>query len=227
MGRYAITGANRGLGFEFVRQLAERGHEVVALCRNPDGAERLTALAKDAAITVRRGDVTDEDSLRAAAQGVEVLDGLINNAGVIGEREPGIAELSVTKMAEVMEINVYGVIRATRVFLPALLKGQAKRLVNITSLMGSVSDNGGGRYSGYRISKAAVNMLTRNLGIELANEGFTVLALHPGWVATGMGGPAAPLSPEESVSAMIATIESKGPDDSGAFFDRGGKALPY
>ena len=153
-------------------------------------------------LAIRKGDVSDEESLEEVAKGLDELDVLINNAGIMGQREIKLSELQLDQLTQVMDINVCGIIRAVRRFLPALRKGQDKRIVNITSLMGSISDNNSGRYSAYRISKAGVNMLTRNLGHDLVAEGFTVLALHPGWVQTDMGGPAAPLTAEDYQSEI-------------------------
>lgn len=234
MATYLVTGANRGLGFEFSRQLLGAGHDVWALCRDPEGADDLKELAETSAnsessgtLTIRKGDVCDEESLKAASAGLEALDVLINNAGIIGQRETKINDICLEQMAQVMDVNVYGAIRATRVFLPFLKKGTEKRIVNISSLMGSISDNSSGRYSGYRVSKAGVNMLTRNIGHELAEQDFTVVALHPGWVQTDMGGPAAPLNAIDAVRSMIRAFQAKTAEDSGGFFDRFGKAIPF
>ena len=234
MAKYLVTGANRGLGYEFSRQLLEAGHDVWGICRDPENAEDLKKLVETSSksdssgtLTLRRGDVSDEESLKEASQGLENLDVLINNAGIMGQRETKLNEICLEQMSRVLDINVYGIVRSTRVFLPFLKKGREKRIVNISSLMGSISDNGTGHYSGYRVSKGAVNMLTRNFGHELEPNGFTVLALHPGWVQTDMGGPAAPLNAVDSVRSMIRVLQSKSTSESGGFFDRFGKALPF
>jgi NAD(P)-dependent dehydrogenase (short-subunit alcohol dehydrogenase family) len=234
MSLYLITGANRGLGLEFCRQLTAAGHDIWALCRTPERAFDLKDLAELCVnskslgtLTIRGGDVCAEESLQEACEGLEKVDVLINNAGIIGQRETKLKDVCLEQLAEVMDTNVYGIVRAMRVFLPFLRRGEDKRIVNITSLMGSLSDNSSGRYSAYRISKAGVNMLTRNIGHELGSEGFVVVALHPGWVQTDMGGPAATLTPEDSVRAMIRTLQSKTSEDSGGFFDRLGHTLPF
>lgn len=229
MAVYLITGANRGLGLEFTRQLVSQGHTVFALCRNPHEAPALRALEAAAGdrLQIRIGDVATDASLRSVASELESLDVLINNAGVMGERGIGLSELSLDAMAKVMDTNVYGVLRATRAFLPALRKGKLKKVANISSLMGSISDNSSGGSYAYRVSKAAVNMLTRTMAHELAAEKFTVLALHPGWVKTDMGGSQAPLESPDSIAAMLSTIHAKGPSDSGGFFARDGAELPF
>lgn len=234
MAKYLVTGANRGLGLEFTRQLLAAGHDVWGLCRSPDDAEELRELSESVkdvessgTLTIRQGDVSDEESLKKASEGLDHLDGLINNAGIIGQRETKLNDICLEQMAQVLDVNVYGTIRATRVFLPFLRKGEKKQIVNISSLMGSISDNSSGRYSGYRVSKAGVNMLTRNLGHELGEQGFTVVALHPGWVQTDMGGPAAPLNATDSVRSMIRAFQGKTVKDTGGFFDRFGKVIPF
>lgn len=225
MGVYAVTGANRGLGLEFCKQLLAAGHTVYGLCRNPEKATELNALQGD--LTVLAADVSSEDSLKSAASKLGAVDVLINNSGVFGERGQGLSSLSIEAIQGVMDVNVYGVIRAVRSFLPALKQGQEKKIVNISSLMGSIDDNSSGGCYGYRISKAGVNMLTKTIGHELSGDGFTVIALHPGWVQTDMGGAGAPLTPEDSISAMLKTVASKGVGDSGGFFDRHGEAVSY
>lgn len=229
MAVYVVTGANRGLGLELTKQLLHSGQTVRAVCRNPEGAAELKSFAEahPETLTVCAGDVTNEGSLEASGTRLEHVDVLINNAGVIGQSEADLASLSIDEMNHVFDVNVFGIIRSVRSYLPLLKKGQIKKIANITSLMGSIAGNSSGGRTSYRVSKAAVNMLTKNLSYELGAEGMTVIALHPGWVRTDMGGAHAPLTPEESVSAMLATIEAKGKEANGGFFDRNGEVLPY
>jgi len=227
MGTYVVTGASRGLGLGFTRQLLAEGHRVVALSRQAN-PESLCSLGPcSGSLELRVGDVEDEGALSKAAEGLGPVDVLINNAGIMGQRNGSLEELDIESAATVFNTNVLGVARSTRAFLPALrsAKGGAK-VVNISSLMGSISDSSGG-YDGYRMSKAAVNMLTVNLARALQNDGITVIALHPGWVQTDMGGAGAPLSVEDSIAAMVATLRAKGLEESGGFFDRSGKRLAY
>ncbi|MCA9713017.1 MAG: SDR family oxidoreductase, partial [Myxococcales bacterium] len=128
-------------------------------------------------------------------------------------------------VAETFLVNAVGPLRVAQVFWPRLDSGS--KLVCLTSLMGSIADNGGGGRYGYRMSKAALNMLVRNLGHETEPKGVVVLAIHPGWVRTDMGGPNAPLSIDESVDAMVATIDEVGMERNGAFVDRNGEPLPW
>lgn len=229
MAIYAIIGANRGLGLEFTKQVLAAGHSVRAVCRNPAAASELQQLTEQYAdtLTIRAGDVTNEGSLEASGTELEHVDVLINNAGVMGQSEADLSALSIEEMSRVLDINVFGIIRSVRSYLPLLKKGTLKKVANISSLMGSISDNGSGGRTGYRVSKAAVNMLTKNLSYELKSDGIIVIALHPGWVQTDMGGSHAPLTPAESISAMLATIEAKSEAESGQFFDRNGEVIPY
>ena len=125
------------------------------------------------------------------------------------------------------EINTLGPLRMTRAFLPLLRRGNAPRVVHMTSLMGSISDNTSGGSYGYRMSKAALNMASRNLAHEFGSSGIISAVIHPGWVATDMGGAGAPLTIEESVTSMIRSIEGFGAEHSGFFFDRDGQRLEW
>ena len=233
MGTTVVTGANRGLGLEFVKQLVSEGETVVALCRDPSGASELQAVRArvdkgelPGVLSIRAGDVTDSASLEAAAKGLSRLDLLINNAGVMGERGAGLAELDLEDFKRVMDVNVYGVIRATRAFLPALKAAEGAKVATISSLMGSLGDNGSGGHTSYRVSKAAVNMVVRNMGYEFESDGLICFALHPGWVQTDMGGPDATLTVDESVSGLADVIEGAG---GGGFryVDYSGKELAF
>lgn len=231
--RVLLTGANRGLGLEFTRQWAAAGRRVFATCRDPDRAEALRSLAAEHPdrVTMVPCDVADEASVRDAARTVaEAADGLelvLNNAGVGGWRG-GIEELDLDEVRQVFETNALGPMRVARAFLPLLRRGRdPRRLVHITSLMGSVGDNRSGGAWPYRISKSALNMAGVNLARELAEEGIASTLLHPGWVATDMGGSGATLPVAEAVGSLIATIESLTMADTGAFYDRNGQPLPW
>lgn len=228
-----MTGASRGIGLEFVRQWLERGHRVFALARDPTGSEGLTDLATRFPETVLSVacDVTDEESVEAArrelVREVEGLELLVNNAGVMGDRGT-LEELDLEEVRRHIEVNALGPLRIVRAFLPLLRAGRpVRRLVNMTSLMGSIEDNRSGDAYAYRMSKAALNMASRSLAVDLANEGIVSVVLHPGWVRTRMGGRGAALGVPEAVESLIATIEGLGPRESGGFFDRDGQPLPW
>jgi len=227
-----VTGANRGLGLGFVRHLARAAGRVFALCREPDRAEALAALAArhGGRVTVVGCDVTDDASVARAFEGVAAAAGtvdlLINNAGVFGPRNDSLETLDFDALRAVFEVNVIGTLRVTRAALP-VLGGPSPRVIVLSSLMGSIADNQSGDAWAYRLSKAALNMATRNLGHELIGRGIVAAALHPGWVRTDMGGAGAPLEVDEAVAAMLGTIALLGPDASGMFVDRDGQPLSW
>ncbi|PTL82305.1 SDR family oxidoreductase [Vitiosangium sp. GDMCC 1.1324] len=229
--RYAITGASRGLGLEFVRQLLNRGDSIDAGVRSPAEAQQLQGLVREAGgrLRVHGLNVSDPKSVDAFAAAVEQgepLDVLINNAGVYG-KDGTLTGLDYASMADTFAVNTLGPLRLTAALLPALRRGSARRIIHISSQMGSIGENGMGGSYGYRISKAAMNMAMRNMHLELRAEGFVTISLHPGWVQTDMGGPQAPLRPEESVRGMINVIDRLKAEDGGRFFSHEGQELPW
>ena len=228
-----ITGAGRGLGLGFARRWLDAGNRVFALARDPGNASGLRDLAKthgDSLIPIT-GDVADESSIRRARTAVEEqtdrLDLLLNNAGIYGSRDETLDSLNPEDLHRVFEVNAIGPIRMAREFLPLLLRGNRPRIINMTSLMGSLEDNSSGGSWAYRLSKAALNMANRNLALELAPRGILSVVLHPGWVRTDMGGSHAPLALEDSVAEMVATIDRLTDEKSGRFIDRKGEELPW
>jgi len=227
-----ITGANRGLGLEFARQYAAEGWQVLAACRAPDGARELQQLAAKSAaghIRVLAMDVTDSASVRTAAAtlGGEAIDLLLNNAGVGAPHNQRIGSLDYTAWARVLDTNTLGPMRVIEAFLENVAQSRDKRIVTITSGMGSLADNTSGSSYAYRSSKAAVNMVMRSLAIDLAPRGITCVVINPGWVRTDMGGPRGKISPAESIAAMRSLIASLRPEDSGKFLNYTGKMFPW
>ncbi|MCB9839094.1 MAG: SDR family oxidoreductase [Phycisphaeraceae bacterium] len=221
---WLITGANRGIGLEMARQLRERGDVVVGTARDPGDAEALEAVAE----RVIKLDVSSEASIEWAAMelGEMPLDALVNNAGSPPVKG-SITELDLAEFEAAMAIHALGPLRVTRAVLPNLRRGSGKLIVTISSELGSNEIAQGSLYYGYKMGKAAANMFTSTLGTDLKSEGFTCLAMHPGWVSTRMGGEQAPVTPEESVSAMLKALGGLGPGDSGSFVDRFGEGLAY
>ena len=221
-----ITGANRGIGLELTRSYAADGWSVHACCRQPDRARALRAV--DGQIMLHRVDVTD--GLRVASLARELadepIDLLINNAGIYGPRD-GFGKIQFDKWQEVFEVNYIAPLRLAQRFVDLVAASDRKLMVNISSRMGSISANSGGGNYIYRSSKAALNMVVKSLSIDLAERGVTVVAFHPGWVQTDMGGPDAAVTPAESVAGMRAVIEGLGPADSGKFFDYTGEEIPW
>lgn len=225
-----VTGANRGLGLEFARQYAAAGWRVFAASRGPNDAKDLQRVAAESGGLVRilEMDVTDDTSVRAAAAELkdEAIDLLINNAGVGG---PGrqLGSLDYEAWMRVLDANTLGPMRVSEAFLDNVARSRQKRIVTITSGMGSIEDNtSGGRYA-YRSSKAAVNMVMKSLAIDTAPRGITCIVMNPGWVRTDMGGAGGTLSPEESIKAMRSVIASLKPEDSGKFLNFTGNPYPW
>lgn len=232
--RAVITGANRGLGLEFTRQWLARGGSAFALVRDVASTSDLSELQDEAddRLRILGCDVADATSIvDTAGEIMDLEDGielLINNAGARGERGD-LESLDIDAILSTIEINALAPLRLTRVLLPALRAGGGAppRVVHISSLMGSIEDNRSGGSYAYRISKAALNMVCRTMAHDLAADGIVTVALHPGWVATRMGGPEGPLSAQEAVREMLATIDTLTAEASGRFLDRNGEPLPY
>jgi NAD(P)-dependent dehydrogenase (short-subunit alcohol dehydrogenase family) len=225
--RYMITGANRGIGLELTKQLLARGDEVIGTARLPGALGEL--LGGHQGLRALPLDITDAascDGLRAALEG-EVVDVLINNAGAYG-RSGGLGSIDYEVMRQDYEVNTLGALRVLEVALPSLRRGATRRVVNISSQMGSITDNtSGGSYS-YRAGKAALNMVTRSAAMDLQGEGFTVFVMHPGWVQTDMGGANAPLDVETSARSMLGVIDAAAPSThNGAFWSWKGVTLPW
>ncbi len=216
-----VSGANRGIGAEIARQLAaDHDFLVFAGARNPDD------VAAHQGIEPIQLDVTDQAAVDAAAQTVESgpgrLDALVNNAGVYGD-PVGAAEYDLDEAHEVLEVNTFGPWRLIEVLLPLLRKSDAARVVNVSSGAGQLSDMNGG-HGAYRVSKAALNALTRTLAWD--ERDIKVNAMCPGWVRTDMGGSGAPRSVEEGADTALwlATLPDDGP--TGGFF-RNRKPIPW
>ena len=209
---WLVTGANRGIGLAFAKALRARGDGVVAAVRRPEKARALAALGA----RVEQLDVADRESIKGLARRLEgvPLDVLINNAA-IGDDGPPFERLSVAELEMTLRVNATGPAAVTQALLPNLRAGSRRAVVNLSSGLGSISTNETGGWIAYRVSKAALNQLTRAIAAELRRERFVCVAISPGWVRTDMGGPGAELSPEESVAAMLKVIDRLGPKDSG------------
>jgi NAD(P)-dependent dehydrogenase (short-subunit alcohol dehydrogenase family) len=226
-----ITGANRGLGLEFVRQYLADGWRVVATCRNPAGADKLKSLAKSAGdkLTIVELDVTKLETVRNAAThlGGIAIDILINCAGITGPSGQRAGAVNYDSWPDVLDVNTMGPLRVLEAFIEPLARSERKLVVSITSGMGSLADNTSGGSIAYRSSKAALNMVMRSAAIDLKSRGISCVVVNPGWVETDMGGPNAPLSPQESVSALRRLIARLGAKDSGKFYHYDGSEYPW
>ncbi len=226
MANVLITGANRGIGLEFVRQYAADGDTVFATCRNPDAAEALRAVPGD--VRIYALDVTDRAAIAALAASLdgEAIDILINNAGILtsGQRTGGI---DYDAWEDEFKVNAIAPIALAQAFLPHLQRGSGSRLVFMSSILASIGENTGGAYVMYRSSKAALNAAATSLAVDTAHLGTIVLMFHPGWVRTDMGGPNATVSPEQSVAGIRDQVAAATPADSGRFLTYRGEDLPW
>ena len=224
-----VTGANRGLGLEFARQYLADGWRVHACCRRPEAARALAASLDGADGVAHRLDVTDGGSVRALrrALGDEAVDVLVNNAGVFGGARQSVRDIDYDMWETTVRTNVLGPYRTVEALADRLAAGSMKVVANVSSLMGSIADNRSGGHHVYRTSKTALNMVTTDLARDLAGRGIAVLAFHPGWARTDMGGPDAPISPAESVAGMRRSIAAAGPAESGRFLDHEGRPLDW
>ncbi len=219
-----VTGANRGIGLELARQLKAAGHDVVGTARNPDEAKELAALG----VRVMQLDVTDAASVARLAEALKgtPIEVLVNNAGVTGGGST-IESMDIEAARRAFEVNAIGPMRVTQALLPNLKAGSRRMVVSISSRLGSIAKNESGGYAGYRESKAALNMFMRSLAVEMKASDFICIAMSPGWVRTDMGGSSATLSPEESVSGMLRTLNALTPKDSGRYLSYDGSELPW
>jgi len=219
-----ITGANRGIGLEYARQLSDRGYTVIGTARDTASADELEVLAD----RVEQLDVTDPESVADLAtrlKGVPI-DILINNAGIFERGDVNIDTVDYDMMERTFAVNTLGPLRVTQALLPNLRAGKRKMIISMSSGLGSI-DRSNGRWYAYRASKTALNQFNKIWSVELGPEGFICTVLHPGWVQTDMGGPDATYTPDESVSGLVEVIEGLGPDDNGRFYDFKGESIPW
>ncbi|MBM3489652.1 MAG: SDR family oxidoreductase [Alphaproteobacteria bacterium] len=225
-----ITGASRGIGLEFARQYAADGWQVLACARAPAKAQELQQLVAGSGgqAALCPLDVDDDASLAALQRQLagRPIDVLINNAGVIGNRGAALGSMDYPAFARALATNVVGPVRVSDGLLANLEAGQQKKLITITSRMGSLQLAQSNAMI-YRASKAAVNMAMRCLSLDLVAKGVIVALLHPGWVKTDMGGQAADLTPGASVAALRHVIANLTPADNGRFINHDGTPIPW
>lgn len=248
--RALVTGANRGLGLEFVRQLLARGDRVIATCRQPAQAHDLATLSDQDSKTAHpepaegRGvagrhakrlhvfaaDIADANSVAMLARDTgavfDGLDLLINNAGMLVPGEK-FGSVNPESLRSSLATNAIGPFLLTQALAPLLAKGDRAIVANISSQLGSIARTDSFYTPSYAISKAAQNMASVLLAHALAEQGVRVLALHPGWVHTDMGGERAPVSPAESVRGLLDVIDQADTSRSAHFLDYQGQPLPW
>eukprot|EP00802_Teleaulax_amphioxeia_P019981 Tamp_20237.p1 GENE.Tamp_20237~~Tamp_20237.p1 ORF type:complete len:232 (+),score=36.37 Tamp_20237:3-698(+) len=226
-----VTGASRGLGIEFVRQLSV-SWSVIATCRCPDAAEELRALqASNPRVSIEQLDVTNDQEITELASKLSntPIDLLVLNAGIKGSREnQHMGTLDTADMIEVLRLNAVAPLFIAQAFAPHVKASERKQVVCCSSGVGCISDNTSGGMTQYRISKAALNMAMQEVAVKGKEEGVHVLCLVPGWVRTDMGGPNGRLSPEESVAGLLANVVHKYQSlQSGGLYDYNGKLWPW
>ncbi|MEX0921775.1 MAG: SDR family oxidoreductase [Rhodovibrionaceae bacterium] len=223
-----ITGSNRGIGLAFVQSLAEDGWRVHACCRNPDKARELKGIGGE--VLRHRLDVTDglkvasfARELREDEEGIDVL---INNAGTDGGWG-SFGKTDYDDWLDALRINTLGPMRMAERFADLVARSERRTIVNISSIMGSIGGASSGDSHVYRSTKAALNMITKCLALELKARGIVVVSLHPGHVHTEMGGASAPVEPTESVAGMRRVLDGLTLEQSGGFYDYKGEELPW
>lgn len=228
MATVAITGAGRGIGLELAKQHLAAGDRVLALVRNPQGADAVNALAASSGgkLTVHAMDVGDDASVKsgAASTGDGKIDILYNVAGVTG---PMAAELEGANWAEwqdTFNIMIMGPLRVMQGFLPRL--GAGSKVINITSQLAASTWPYGGFYA-YGAAKAGLNRMMRSVALDVKDRGIVIGLVHPGWVQTDMGGPDAEITPQESAAGIKAIAEGWTLDESGDFKKWNGEAHPW
>jgi NAD(P)-dependent dehydrogenase (short-subunit alcohol dehydrogenase family) len=224
-----VVGANRGIGLGVVQAFLDQGWDVIATARTPEKATALRELADShpGRVSISTLDMTDAaavDGFAATLDG-KVLDAALINAGVAGPGHRSASQATIEETGTLMFTNAVAPVRLARLLAGHVRSGSGV-LAFTSSVMGSVSLNGGG-HELYRASKAALNSLTRGLAIELRGKNLTVLSLHPGWVATDMGGAGAPVSVKESAEGLVTVIEKQAGSHGHRFLDYTGKELAW
>jgi NAD(P)-dependent dehydrogenase (short-subunit alcohol dehydrogenase family) len=225
-----ITGANRGIGLEFVKQYAQQGWRVFACCRQPENAKALSELAKaNADISIFPLDVTDEQAIKRLANQLmnESIDILLNNAGVSIDDDENLEHVNSTNWLTTMQVNALAPILMSRAFMAQVGRSDKKIIAMMSSKMGSIQDNQYGMYYSYRASKAALNAMTVSLAIDLKPRNISLVALHPGWVQTDMGGPNATISAQVSVEGLVNVLSKVSINTSGLFLGYDGENIPW
>lgn len=232
MSSVLVTGSNRGLGLEWIRQYTAEGWRVYATCRHPSEAQELIALAdREKWLSIHRLDVTKPDEINALSVELmeEPIDLLINNAGVYLEKymEVGLRRIRYEDWEYSFRVNTLGAVRVTEAFLEHIARSEKRLVVVISTHMASIADiaTPGAYY--YRSTKAALNTVMEGLTHELRLKDIGVLILHPGWVRTRMGGEGTSLMPPESVQGMRSLIKKFTLEDSGLFFRYDGVTMPW
>lgn len=226
-----ITGANRGIGLELARVYAATGAKVIACARQPAKADALRALAQGHDIEIETLDVTSDSALSQLAQkrAGTPIDILINNAGQ-GDPGPGggdLLSLDYERFNALIAVNAFAPLKVASALYPNVRAGKVKKIITVSSRLGSIGLNGDGALPTYRASKAMLNQLMRSLAARARKDGIAVMVVHPGWVRTAMGGKQASLGPAESAAALKTIIDDLDLAHTGTFMNYDGEVLPW
>ncbi len=226
-----ITGANRGIGLEMVNYAMEQGWRTFACCRNPHDAENLFDIAKlsNGQVSVHIADMLELGTVQALSYELrnDPIDILINNAGIYGSTKNTFGTVDVESWLQTFQVNTIAPLKMVEAFSEQLMMGKRKVVACMSSKMGSMADNGYGNSYIYRSSKAALNSVVKSLSIDLREKNILVVALHPGWVKTDMGGADAEISTRESVLQIFNNLSGLNINDSGRFIDIDGTDIPW
>ncbi|PHY19747.1 SDR family oxidoreductase [Caulobacter sp. BP25] len=232
-----VTGANRGIGLEHVRQALAAGQFVIAACRSPEKAGELDQLHQrfPERLRIEQLDTGGAASIAALASRLDgtPIDILINNAGLYGggwddsAARQTLAGMDYEQWEEILRVNVIGVFRLTAALLPNLKLSERKLVVMMSSDLGSIANNKQGQSHAYRSSKAALNMLTKGLSVDLREQGVTVMSMAPGWTQTDLGGANAPWPVDESVRRQRAVLAEMTLARGGEFLNLKGETVPW
>ena len=221
MGTYLVTGANRGIGLEYCRQLKERGDNVIAVCRLASDELKNLGVSVETDIDITSDEKVADLVKRLDCQSIDVL---INNAGIL--ERVSLDRLDLNSIRKQFEVNALGPLRLTQALLPNLKQGS--KVIMMTSRMGSIEDNTSGNSYGYRMSKVALSMAGKSLAVDLKSRGIAVGILHPGLVKTRMTGfTNSGITSEQAVKGLLARIDELNLDNTGTFWHSNGEILPW
>jgi NAD(P)-dependent dehydrogenase (short-subunit alcohol dehydrogenase family) len=222
--KIVVTGISRGIGLELAREALKAGHEVLGVAREPAASSDLAALQREygnrlKVLAVELTDAGAAGAIAAATAGWGAVDLLLNNAGIYRRTD------SRADFIDTFAVNTIAPFEITQALLPQLRRSAHPRVVQVSSRMGSIAENGSGGSYSYRASKSALNML--NMSLARDHDWLTAVVVHPGWVKTGLGGPEAPTSVEESAQGLWRVVTGLKPRDSGKFYDFQGQQIPW
>ena len=220
-----ITGANRGIGLALTQHYTKKEWRVIACCRNPEHASKL----KNCNLEVFKQDVSkqeDINALKAYLNSVPV-DVLINNAGIMGGTNQSFGNIDYDTWEQVLSTNLLAPYRMVEALIDNIANSKKRIVVNISSVLGSITQCASKEKYIYASSKTSLNMLTQNLSIDLNNRGIIVLSIHPGWVKTDMGGKDAQLTAGDSAAQIANVIDRATLTQTGLFFNYDGSLIPW